>query len=544
MVLPLEVSEATVYSLLLALTRQHSVQALLEQLVTRLSALEPVALARVWTIEKGDLCEVCPERTCCADRSRCLHLQASAGRPQVDSADWSRTGGRFRRIPLGERKVGTIALTGQPITVEDIEQDPGWIVDTAWAAREGIRAFAGQPLLLRRFDGQAEPEILGVLGLFLRSPLTAARLHWLQVIAEHAAACVANARAFEQIERLQLRLEKENTYLREEVRARQLGSGIIGNSPALRAVLDQIALVAASDTSVLISGETGTGKELVAAAIHEQSLRRRGPLVRVNCAAIPRELFESAFFGHARGAFTGAIADRPGRFELADGGTLFLDEVVEIPLEQQGKLLRVLQEGTFERVGEVRSRSADVRLIAASNRDLPAEVRAGRFREDLFYRLQVFPIPLPPLRARAEDLAPLARHFLSIACRRLGLEPPALGDTDLCALQAYSWPGNVRELQNVVERAALGLRRGCLEFRLPQETTASPISKQPEPPPGGLIPYPRLRQLERVSIEAALRRASGKLYGPAGAAELLAIKPTTLASKMKALGIRKQEPGL
>src|SRR5262249_26985592 len=270
-------------------------------------------------------------------------------------------------------------------------------------------------------------------------------------------------------------LEFENEFLQDEFRA-SFGN-IIGHSPALQKVLAQIATVAPTEANVLILGESGTGKELVARAIHDMSARKEHPLVRVNCASIPKELFESEFFGHVRGAFTGAIKDRVGRFELADHGTLFLDEIGEIPLDLQSKLLRVLQEGQFERLGEDRTRTVRVRIIAATNRELLTEAKAGRFRLDLYYRLSVFPIELPPLRERPEDIGPLAAHFVQHSARRLGVERPRLTRAQVQQLEGYDWPGNVRELQNVVERAVILARGGRLQFDLPTRGPSAPIPR-------------------------------------------------------------------
>ena len=335
-------------------------------------------------------------------------------------------------------------------------------------------------------------------------------------------------------------LEEHNTYLQDEIRAAGQFGDIVGSSPSLTKVLEQIKLVAPTEASVLILGESGSGKELVARAIHEHGARHDKPLVRVNCASVPKELFESEFFGHVRGAFTGAIKDRIGRFELAHGGTLLLDEVGEIPLDLQSKLLRVLQEGQFEKVGEDRTRTVNVRIIAATNCELLGEVKAGRFRLDLYYRLSVFPIEVPPLRERPEDIMPLAIHFMKRSARRLGLALPHLGEEGRRSLENYDWPGNVRELQNVIERAAILARGGELRFHLggpiPSPAGAGPIA----PLVSGAAAPTRLadlKQSERAMIEAALRQTRGKVYGPAGAAARLGAKPTTLLSKIQRLGI-------
>lgn len=346
--------------------------------------------------------------------------------------------------------------------------------------------------------------------------------------------------ALAEVDSLRQRLQLENAYLQEEMRIERNHRGVIGHSAAIRRILSQVELVAKTDAAVLVTGESGTGKELLASAIHEASERKARPLIRVNCAAIPRELFESEFFGHVRGAFTGALRDRIGRFELADGGTLFLDEVGEIPLELQGKLLRVLQEGEFQRVGEERTRHVDVRIVAATNRDLRREVREGRFREDLYFRLDVFPILSVPLRERAEDVAALALHFLKGAERKLKVEGLTLSEGDMRRLRAYDWPGNVRELQNVIERAAILARQGRLSIDLPESTRSVPTPPAPDEAarPGFLTEDIR-RERDRAGIEAALAAAGGKVSGRGGAAEILGLRPTTLASRIKALGIAR-----
>ncbi|MEP9376733.1 sigma 54-interacting transcriptional regulator [Aquabacter sp. CN5-332] len=341
--------------------------------------------------------------------------------------------------------------------------------------------------------------------------------------------------ALAEVDSLRERLELENAYLQEEIRAESSHRGIIGRSAAIQKVLRQVELVAPTDATVLITGESGTGKELIARAIHEASERHERPLIRVNCAAIPRELFESEFFGHVKGAFTGALRDRIGRFELADKGTLFLDEVGEIPLELQSKLLRVLQEGQFERVGEERTRSVDVRIITATNRDLRAEVRAGRFREDLFYRLNVMPVESAPLRERREDIPLLAMHFLA-AMRKPARETLQLSEGDVRRLTAYDWPGNVRELQNVIERGMILARNGRLSIDLPGTERRAPAPATPAPGLALETEEDRRARL-RASILAALEASGGKVSGPGGAAERLGVKPTTLASRMKALGL-------
>jgi transcriptional regulator with GAF, ATPase, and Fis domain len=340
--------------------------------------------------------------------------------------------------------------------------------------------------------------------------------------------------------RLQRQLEDENAYLREQADTALAFGRVVGNSPALRRLLPQVELVAPTDATVLILGESGSGKELFAREIHQRSRRAQRPLITVNCSAIPHEVFESEFFGHVRGAFTGAVRDRPGRFQLAHGGTIFLDEVGDIPLDLQPKLLRVLQEGQYERVGEDETRRVDVRVIAATNRDLLVDVKSGRFREDLYYRLTVFPLHIPPLRERRDDIPRLATHLVALAAKKLGTPPPRISEQQCERLQGYDWPGNVRELQNLVERAVILSRDGKLYLDpawFPNGVSESPRQSQTTTA-AEVVPDTEWRRRERQNLETALQQAGGRIYGPRGAAELLGVKPTTLQSRLRALGIR------
>ncbi|WP_454867009.1 sigma 54-interacting transcriptional regulator [Pseudomonas lini] len=341
--------------------------------------------------------------------------------------------------------------------------------------------------------------------------------------------------ALAELQALKQRLEEQNAYLQEEIHIEHNYRDIVGQSDPILKIVRQIDVVGPTDANVLIHGESGTGKELIARAIHQASKRREQPLIRVNCAAIPAELFESEFFGHLRGAFTGAVRDRIGRFELANGGTLFLDEIGEIPLELQSKLLRVLQEGQFERVGEERTRSVDVRIIAATNRDLRAEVQSKRFREDLFFRLNVFPVHSPSLRERRSDIPLLASHFLQLIGVRLNMPGHRLSKGDMARLQAYDWPGNIRELQNVIERALITATGAELNIDLPNAAVSSQVEVVQIN--SRIMTEQELRTLERDNLSAAMAACGGKLFGKDGAAELLGIKPTTLASRLKKLGI-------
>jgi len=427
------------------------------------------------------------------------------------------------------RKVGKIGAGEPPVLLRKIGQEPEWIARPDWARQQRIRSFAGHPLVFRQ-------QVLGVLAVFSRNELSDQEFAWLKTFADHAAVAIANARAFEEIDVLRQELERENMYLREEVRL-NFGA-IVGRSPVLQKMLRQIELVAPTDASVLIMGETGTGKELVARAIHERSKRASRPIVKVNCGSIPRELFESEFFGHVKGAFTGALKDRMGRFELAEGGTLFLDEVGKIPSELQSKLLRVLQEGEYERVGEGKVRKADVRMIAATNQDLEKEVEDGQFRRDLFYRLSVFPVLVPSLRQRAEDIPLLADYLLELACKRLNRGVLRLTQQQVRRLQQYEWPGNIRELQNVIERAVILSDSGKLRLESAFQPSASGkfLPQQSSMAPAFLTEA-EWNQRERHNVLAALQKSGGKVYGPAGASALLGINATTLAYRIKKWGI-------
>ena len=523
--------------LLLDIAQQRSLNELLWLIVQRLAERPTVVLARIWLIKPGDICTSCRFTDECPDHTRCLHLVASAGRSSgSDQTEWNQTDGYFSRFPLGVCKVGRIGGTGEQLVINEMDNNLAWIARPDWAKQEGIRGFHGQPIIYKG-------ETLGVLAVFEREPITDEATLWFRMIADHVAVAIANARAFEEIERLKGQLELENTFLKEEVLEAQNFGEIVGQSPAIASLIQQIELVAPTDATVLITGESGTGKELVAREIHRRSNRREHPLVRVNCASIPKDLYESEFFGHAKGAFTGAMKDRAGRFQAADGGTLFLDEVGEIPLEMQSKLLRVLQEGEYERVGEETTRKVNVRIIAATNRKLGQEVEYARFRQDLYYRLNVFPIEVAPLRNRKEDIPLLAATFMGQVRKKLNCSGRELTQGEVLKLQNYHWPGNVRELQNIIERAVISSRCGSVKFDLPvpQINGASiktPV-KKPGETPGDILTEEDMRLREKANIQAALKRTDWKIYGQDGAAELLGIKPTTLLSRIKKMGIVK-----
>ena len=523
-------------AIILAMAEQRSLAAVLKTIIDAVARQPGVALARLWLREADEACPICsagephPEPT--------LHLRASAGISITESTDWTRMNGTFHRIPLSPSnlKIAHIATTGESIRIPKLAEDHQWVRHPAWAKAEDLVSFAGHALVFR---GQP----LGVLAVFRRTPADDDCFNWLRTMASAAAVALANARAFEDNESLRHQLELERDYLREEVESSGSFGEILGRSPALERVLHQVELVASTDANVLVLGESGTGKELIARAIHQRSARSRKPLVKVNCGSIPHELFESEFFGHVRGSFTGAIRDRIGRFQLADGGTLFLDEVGEIPLDLQAKLLRVLQEGEFERIGDEATRRVNVRVVAATNRDLRKEVDEGRFRLDLYYRLGVFPMEVPPLRDRKEDIPTLITHFVRQASLRFHVAAPGVPAREMERAQQYDWPGNVRELQNVVERAVIVSHGSKIALDLPEAVRPSGRhARAAQPLPNSsdtVIPEKEWRDRERANIIAALRQANSKISGKGGAADMLGINASTLASRIKTLGIER-----
>jgi transcriptional regulator with GAF, ATPase, and Fis domain len=420
------------------------------------------------------------------------------------------------------------------LQLANIENDPQWMMDPDWAKSEGVLWFLALPI----HDGD---QMLGLLALFTRMRLNQEDMFLLRMFVDQSISA-DNTGSFGLVDRQIEQLEVENQYLREELDDSCDFGRMIGKSAAHQRLMQQVDIVAQTHASVLIMGESGTGKELLAREIHRRSLRCNGPLIKINCASIPADLFESEFFGHAKGAFTGAIADRKGRYEAAHGGTLFLDEVGEIPLALQAKLLRLLQESEFERVGENTTRRADVRIIAATNQDLKGLVAEKRFRHDLYYRINVFPIEVPPLRSRSEDITILARYFLNLSAKRLNCPIPQLSRVDIDAMGQYAWPGNIRELQNLIERAVI-VSRSRFGFHLPDllardmfASTQAPAASAGEP---AIFTDAQMKQRERDNILAALERCRWKVYGSGGAAELLEMKPTTLSSKIKALRLTR-----
>lgn len=459
------------------------------------------------------------------------------------------------RLPRDCGLVGTVFERREPVFVPDVAAETRWY-DVDRVHRAALKTVLLLPL-------RCGNTLSGVLGLdsaqfSSAAPPGATALARLQGVAAQAAVAISNARLVDSIEqdRQRLRrllqerrqLRREVVHLRDTVRESQAHSATVGESPGWKAVLDQVQLVAPADSTVLLIGETGTGKELVAHAIHEQSRRRRHPFIAVNCAAFPESLVESELFGHERGAFTGAFERKAGKFELADRGTLFLDEIGELPAGVQAKLLRILQEREVTRIGGTKPIAINVRLVAATNRDLQEALRSGSFRHDLFYRLSVFPVTLPPLRERADDIPLLARYFVQRFAERQGRPRPQITPAAMRVLQEYSWPGNVRELQNVLERAVILARFGQVT---PAELALDEVVAHVQPPPmeeATARPAPASEPVNRVvsfceaerrAIRKALETTGWRISGSGGAAELLGLKPTTLHAKMKRLGVHR-----
>jgi formate hydrogenlyase transcriptional activator len=428
-------------------------------------------------------------------------------------------------IPLDGTPAGHVFRTREARTFTPDELRASWPAASDVFMREGLRSICCAPLI-------TPASVLGTLNLGSRTDnfFTGGDLQYFSQAAGQVAIALDNALSYKRIAELNARLSEEKVYLEDEIRTDNRFEEIVGQSRALKAILQEVETVAPTDSTVLIYGETGTGKELMARAIHDLSTRRQGTFVKLNCAAIPTGLLESEMFGHEKGAFTGAIAQRIGRFELADRGTMFLDEVGEIPLELQTKLLRVLQEREFERLGSSRTLRTDARLVAATNRDLSAAVEERQFRADLYYRLNVFPITVPPLRDRREDVPLLVRYFVQQYARRMNRRITTIPSETLQALTRYHWPGNIRELQNFIERAVILTRGTTLEAPVRELKRAAPKAQAAS----GAV---TLADAEKDAILRALDESGGKVGGDQGAAARLGMKRTTLQAKMRKLGI-------
>jgi formate hydrogenlyase transcriptional activator len=455
-------------------------------------------------------------------------------RLQVHALDFAEGKGLIREgisMPATESPSGLAVRARRPVPLTRRELEGQF--DSDYVRRllaEGVQSGCGFPLI-------AHGRLLGTLAVASLTEEVFPRedIELLKPITDQIAIAVENALSFQQVIELANKLTEEKLYLEDEIRTEYNFAEIIGESPALKRVLKQVETVAPTDSTVLIIGETGTGKELIARAIHDLSARRERTLVKLNCAAIPTGLLESELFGHEKGAFTGAMAQRIGRFELAHRGTLFLDEVGDIPLELQPKLLRVLQEREFERLGGTKTKRVDVRLVAATNADLAQMVSEKRFRDDLYYRLNVFPILLPPLRERGEDVVLLANYFVQKYRQQFKKKIHSISQRSLDRLREYHWPGNIRELENFIERAVLLSEDETLSFDSPLKENRQANG------PTAATPAPALRTLEEMErdyILEVLRRTGGMIAGKGGAAEILGLPPSTLRSRMKKLGIR------
>jgi transcriptional regulator with GAF, ATPase, and Fis domain len=474
------------------------------------------SFACIWLLGPGDTCKECYKAGICANREKCLHLKASAGL-------YTNLDGEYRRIPLGKLPVGQIASERKPILSNSLFDDERF-TNKEWISENGFCSYGGYPLVFRE-------ELLGTIEMFSRNKIQQFEFKSIAGFANQASIAIKNAQLFGEVEKLKNQLQAECTCLREEIKYEHNYDEIIGQSTALKYVLFKVEQIAATDTTVLILGETGTGKELIARAIHSQSARRDRPLVKVNCATLPGNLIESELFGHEKGAFTGAQSKQIGRFELADGANIFLDEIGELPLELQSRLLRVLQDGEFERLGNPRTRKADVRVIAATNRDLEGEVRKGGFRKDLWYRLSVFPITIQPLRERAEDIPLLVEFLVQKLSRKLGKQIKKIPANAIKTLQKYPWPGNVRELENVIERALINTLGSELQLA---EKLMTPLAEDLAESQNV-----SLGEVERDYIVRILEERHWKIEGIDGAARILNLNPSTLRGRIRKLGIRR-----
>jgi formate hydrogenlyase transcriptional activator len=506
---------------------------LLDSIAASIAEHTGAAMVRVFLFQTEDECDVCRANDASNAEGRGvkhLHLRA-------DATSVGHILGVDHLLSIDTpTPPSLVARTRQPFLTNDLLRDAAKMPHVSPARIDryrdnGIIAAGARPL---EFRG----ELMGVIGMLSRRPFDPQEFELLGIFANQAGMAIKSAHLFAQLEEYKDRLQVENAYLQQEIRSERGFEEIVGRSAELRSVLRKVKQVAEVETTVLLTGETGTGKELIARALHSLSPRKDRAMIKVNCGAIPHGIVESELFGHERGAFTGALQRRIGRFELADKGTLFMDEVGELPLDTQVKLLRVLQEQEFERLGGVRPINVDVRMVAATNRDLDVEVGEGRFRADLYYRLNVFPIRIPPLRERVDDIPLLVRFFLDHFQRKLAKPLRGVTPASMRQLMEYRWPGNIRELQNVMERAAVLATGPIVDV-----TAALGPADRPAP---NAIPVVDERILtldehERQQIRRALAEAAGKIHGRGGAAELLGINASTLRSRMEKHGIEKQE---
>ena len=536
--LPYKPEFESLKELLIKMTSERSIDILLKMIIEHMVQRPHIAIVQIWLKKQGDICNDCVISTNCKKNTLCLHLVASGGTSiKKKENNWSVLTGPRKRIPINFSTIGKVAKKKRALSKDEIEKEIDWQQRDIWAEGEKINGFGAQPLLFKN-------EVLGVIAIYSRIKADKVKegKFWVKMIAHSAAATIANVKAFNEIDHLKSQLELENAYLKEEIIEARAFGDIIGESPHLMNIVDQIELVAPTNANVFIFGESGTGKELVAREIHKRSLKKAMPMIKVNCATIPRGLYESEFFGHIKGAFTGAIKDRAGRFQAADQGTLFLDEIGEIPIELQSKLLRVLQEGAYERIGEDITRHVNVRIIAATNRKIKNDIKQGRFRQDLYYRLNVFPVHISPLRERKQDIKPLAYHFLKNISNDMQRKIPEISKTNMEKLVSYSWPGNVRELRNVLERSVITSKEGKLEFNIsdnPDEGSPDPQKFNSINLKTKILTDQEITALSNKNIINAIEVCNKKIYGKHGAAAMLNIPPTTLSSRLKKINFQK-----
>jgi len=521
-------STAEKYGILLRVSEAANAQldfvGVLEAVVRVLGPIVPVDAIGVATIE-GDLVRAHAIHVTGFERKGGESFVAAAARGFNVAPDRVPT-----FFPLAGSAIAFAAGTGRAYVSGDLAHGKRFPEEENLLSL-GVRRYVRAPLYVRE-------RLIGAMILcrFTPTDFSPEEVSIIEDVTRPIATAVANSLAYEEIRGLKDQLHAENLVLREEIDQQSMFEEIVGSSPALQTVLARVEKVARTDSTVLITGETGTGKELIARAIHRRSSRSGRALIKVNCAALPESLIASELFGHEKGAFTGALQQRIGRFELADGGSIFLDEVGELPAEVQVALLRVLQEGEFERVGGTQTIRTDARLIAATNRDLASAAASGTFRQDLFYRLNVFPIAMPPLRERKDDISMLVEYFATRYAARLGKKLETIDRRTMARLAAYSWPGNVRELQNVIERAAILSEDGVLRVE------DSDLAGRSAEPAADAAPVPAahtLRDHERHIIESVLAASRGRVSGPSGAAARLGVPATTLESKIKRYGIDK-----
>ena len=472
----------------------------------------------IWLTDAAGQCEQCSQASICIDRHRCLHLKVGIGAAGAENRREP-----CERISLNNPGIQQIIRKRGPFSKSAVGNGEFREIGS-FCSRMGFSAYTIFPLFFR-------DEFFGILVPCGRHGMPAPEVEHLSLFASQSAIAIKNARLFSEVDALKKRLEEENTYLREELGLQHTFGHLLGESLKFRQVLQTAKQVALTDASVLILGETGTGKELLARAIHNLSPRKNAPLVMVNCPGLTPTLIESELFGHEKGAFTGAYNRKIGKFELADRGTLFLDEIGDLPVDVQAKLLRVLQESEFERVGGTRTLKVNTRIVAATNQDLAKAIQGGRFREDLYYRLNVFPVTLPSLRERKEDLPILAEHFIECFNRQFNKNIKGLTPEALERLRSYDWPGNVRELKNLIERAVI-LARGPLIGPRDMLNQAT----EPSMPPASSL---RLEDIERSHLVRVLSESDWVVEGRKGAAAKLGLNPSTLRSRLKKLGIRK-----